>query len=412
MCFSPQNSKYQKDFFKLYCNKKIKENLLKAQIYLISNKELISRNHEKIKNIKKNTFLDSDKDNNIKGSLLQNTPKILNNSCLNNLQNKNMSININNYKNKEKNLISSYSFHGRAFLALKNSNNNENNNNKCFNNNSKIKQLKDNLNKIQQNENNFSLNIKSILIGSSKNSNKNRSCINFYKKNSKEKKTSGNTRNNANKKNNYKKIGKFPLSPYNENFNSFLLHTTRQKSICFSSTPSINSSYTNIISNINNNISDKIEIKKKLEKYVPKEKEYKKKKVIKNNEKKMNDNDLFKKKLKKTFFDYINRDINKSKEKRNESINLFNKLYEQLTKKAFSDLKPLFKMKSKKSSSHSNKNNTKYNYNNKNDLIRNNNVVTSGSINNSFQDEMYAEEIHFKSVKYYHELKNSERFCD
>ncbi len=415
MCFSPRDSKNQKDFFKIYYNKKIKENLNKAQIYLISHKELISRNYEKIKNNKKNTYRDSDKDNNKIGTLLQNSPKILNNSCLNSSQNKNISLSINNYKNKNNNLISSYSFHRGAFFPLNNTSNKENNNNKCFNSNSKTKKLKNNsnnLNKIQQN-NNSSLNIKniSVLLGN----NKNKSCINFNKKNSKEKNISGNTRNNINKNNNnFKKINKFPISPYNANINSLLSNTTRQKSIFFSSSSSIksiNSSYTNFISNLNNNISERIKNKKTFKKCISKDKENTKKNVIKNNEK-MNENISFKKKLKKTFFDYISKDINKSKEKRNESINLFKKLCDQIGKEGFSDLNPFFKIKTKKSSRHSNKDIIKYNYNkkNKDDIIRNNNIATSGSINNSIHDDIYAEEIHFKAVKYLQEIKNNEDF--
>ena len=81
---------------------------------------------------------------------------------------------------------------------------------------------------------------------------------------------------------------------------------------------------------------------------------------------------------------------------------------------AFKEMKPLFKMKSKRSSSYLNLNIFKYNYNNKNqiNLINNNDVATSGSINYSFQEELSSEEIHFKAVKYYQEIKKENNVID
>lgn len=416
MCFSSQK-KYEKDFFKIYYNKKLKENLSKAQLYLISNKELISRNYEKLKNIKKNTFHnDNNKDNNKIEKLFQKTPKLLNNSCLNNSKAKNLSIN--NYNSNENKLVSSYSFHGNSFSPINDSKNNykNNNNNKYFNTNSKIKKLKNNLNNLNKiQKNNSSLNMKNIsIINKNNRNNKTNSYNNLNKKINRDKTPSGITRNNINKKNNFKKITKFPLSPGVSKRKSLNLNiTTRQKSIRFSRSPSINSSTSNMNSNINNNMSHRNDINNNIENYFSKNKKCKNRSCVKYNQNN-NDNSLFKNKLKKTFFDYINKDINKSKEKKNESINLFNKLYDKLTKKAFKEIKPLFKMKSKRSSSYSNLNIFKYNYNNKNhiNLINNNDVATSGSINYSFQEELSSEEIHFKAVKYYQEIKKEKSFID
>ena len=109
MCFSSKMLKYQKDFFKLYNDKKIKDNLSKAQIYLESNKELISRNYEKLQGFKKNSFQkEINKNNNLISILFQKHPKLLNKTHLNHTNNKNSSIN--NYNSKDNKLISSYSF--------------------------------------------------------------------------------------------------------------------------------------------------------------------------------------------------------------------------------------------------------------------------------------------------------------
>ena len=100
MCFSPKISKYQKYFFKLFNDKKLKDNLSKAQIYLASNKELISRNYEKLKNIKKTVFDKEINKNNELGILFQKNPKLLNKTYLNYSNNKTSSINNNSNKIK------------------------------------------------------------------------------------------------------------------------------------------------------------------------------------------------------------------------------------------------------------------------------------------------------------------------
>ena len=142
---------------------------------------------------------------------------------------------------------------------------------------------------------------------------------------------------------------------------------------------------------------------------------FKNNKKNKINKKKINEKVLFNNKLKKTFFNYINKDISKSKERKNDSLSLFEQLYKKLSLKSFNQINPLiFKIKSKRSASYSNLNIPIRYDNNKNikSLINSNDVATSGSAKLSFQEENTSEEIHFKAVKYYQEIKKESQCYD
>ena len=417
MCFSSKMLKYQKDFFKLYNDKKLKDNLSKAQKYLESNKELISRNYEKLRGFKKNSFQkEINKNNNLIGILFQKHPKLLNKTHLNHSNNKNSSIN--NYSNsKENKLISSYSFISNS--QTPNDNTKKNKNNSIFTNtniiNKKMKSkniTNDSTNKNKINNSISLLNIKNIndinnKIGKTK----------FYaelnKIFNKNKKNIGVTRNNINKINFMKKITKYPLSPNISKIkNANLNMTSRQKTKPFSRSPSMSSS----LSNNNINLSDKFEINENTNNIISKNRN--------NNSKKKNvnkyaDNNLFKNKLKKVSIDNIYKDNSKSKEKKNDSMSLFDKLYEKIALKSFKEIKPLvFMMKSKRASSYSNINYIRYdkNYNYKNKikkaLINSNDMLTSGSINCCIQNELSSEEIHFKAVKFYQDIKKDSEILD
>ena len=100
-------------------------------------------------------------------------------------------------------------------------------------------------------------------------------------------------------------------------------------------------------------------------------------------------------------------------------MSLFGKLYEKIALKSFKEIKPLvFMMKSKRASSYSNINYIRYdkNYNYKNKikkaLINSNDMLTSGSINCSIQNELSSEEIHFKAVKLYQDIKKDSEILD
>ena len=413
MCLSPQTQKFQKDFLKLYNDKNIKQNLSKAQIYLISNKELLSRNYEKFKSMKKNSFQKDKNNNNNIGIILQINKNLLSKSYLNNSKNKNRSIK--NCNSKEKEFISSYSFHDNE-LSPKNNftkfkKNPIFNSEHIFNQNlSKIKSqdnIKVNINKKKINYSNSMLNIKNI----TKDKNGiNKFCVNLNKIINKN--NQRNTKNNLNR--NFKKIVKYPLSPNFSKIKSINLSlTTRQKTPNFSRSLSINSSSSNA-NNITKNLSDKIEINKYIEKYYN-NKKYKNNNKNKIDKKKINEKVLFNNKLKKTFFNYINKNISKSKERKNDSLSLFEQLYKKLSLKSFNQINPLiFKIKSKRSASYSNLNIPIRYDNNKNikSLINSNDVATSGSANLSFQEENISEEIHFKAVKYYQEIKKENQCYD
>ena len=415
MCFSSKMTKYQKDFFKLYNEKKLKDNLSKAQIYLESNKELISRNYEKLQGFKKNSFQkEINKNSNLIGILFQKHPKLLNRTHLNLSNNKNFSVN--NYNSKDNKLISSYSFISNS--PTPNENTKKNKNNSMFTNtniiNKKMKSknpTNDNINKNKFNNSISLLNIKNIndinnKIGKTK----------FYADLNKllnKNKNNIVTRNNINKINFMKKITKYPLSPNISKIkNAHLNMTSRQKTKPFSRSPSMSSS----LSNNNINLSDKFEINEIANYNISKNRNNNSKKK---NGKKQADNNIFKNKLKKVSIDNIYKDISTSKEKKNDSKSLFGKLYEKIALKSFKEIKPLvFMMKSKRASSYSNINYIKYdkNYNYKNKikkaLINSNDMLTSGSINCSIQNELSSEEIHFKAVKLYQDIKKDSEILD
>ena len=415
MCFSSKMTKYQKDFFKLYNEKKLKDNLSKAQIYLESNKELISRNYEKLQGFKKNSFQkEINKNSNLIGILFQKHPKLLNKTHLNLSNNKNFSVN--NYNSKDNKLISSYSFISNS--PTPNENTKKNKNNSMFTNtniiNKKMKSknpTNDNINKNKFNNSISLLNIKNIndinnKIGKTK----------FYADLNKllnKNKNNIVTRNNINKINFMKKITKYPLSPNISKIkNAHLNMTSRQKTKPFSRSPSMSSS----LSNNNINLSDKFEINEIANYNISKNRNNNSKKK---NGKKQADNNIFKNKLKKVSIDNIYKDISTSKEKKNDSKSLFGKLYEKIALKSFKEIKPLvFMMKSKRASSYSNINYIKYdkNYNYKNKikkaLINSNDMLTSGSINCSIQNELSSEEIHFKAVKFYQDIKKDSAILD
>ena len=402
MCFSPQKQKYKNDILKLYNNKKLKDNLNKAQFYLISNKHLISRNYEKLKNIKKYSFF---KDDNEIGLFLKTNQKILNQSFFN----KNKNFATNTYKLADKNLISSYSFQ-RNILSPNNISKNEKNNTNIFKilNDKKYKKIGkkiDNINKTKFNKSNSVLNFKNININH-RTHNKNKFCLDFNKIINKIKNKSGITRNKIKKKN-YNKTSKFYFSTGVLGINSLNLNlTTRTKTKCFSHSPSFNISSSS--GNLNLSENTKINKNKKIGNYSSEKNKYNNKN---RNISKNKDSILFKNKLKKTFFKYINVDLSKSKDKKNDSLSLFDKLYSKLTEKSLYPF--LFKMKSKRSSSYMNilkydKKNNKL----KNDLINSNDIATSGSINITLHDELSCEEIHFKAVKYYQEIKKNSLFLE
>ena len=391
MCFSPPQ-KFQKYFLKYYNDdKNIKHKLSKAQIYIKSNKELISRNYEKLK-YKDNSFQkEKNKINNNIGIILLNNNQLLNKSNLNNSKINNPSKSNINYNLKEKKLISNYSFKDNSLSPKNNYNNFKNNSffniGNSFKNISKIKSENniEKMNKKKINKTNSLLNIKNI---SKDNNNINKFCLNLNNK-----KNNKITRNHKNK--NIKKITKFPLSPNFSKIKSIYLSlTTRQKTPNFTKSLSINYS-SNSVNNITKIISDKNEKKKNIPNDYLNDKNNKnkdnKKDLIKNNDKKINDNILFRNKLKKAFFKYINKDISETKDKKKDSMNLFSKLY--------------MKMKSKRSSSCSNMNIPRSTNKNISYMINSNDMASSGSMNFSFQEEMTSEEIHFKSVKLYQALK-------
>ena len=407
MCFSPQKKNYQNNILKLYNDKKLKDNLTKVEILLLSNKHLISRNYEKLK---KNSFYkDTNKDNNKIGLFFQTNQKILNQSFFN----KNKNSLTNNYKLADKKLICSYSFRKKILSPNNISKGIKKDSNYFYDNLSdkiskQINSKKDNINKNKTNKRNSVLNIKNINVNHKTNNNNKydlglNKIINIIKNNS------GNTRNNI-KKNSHNNNQKFSFSPGVSRINSLNLNlTTRTKSRYFSHSPSINLSS----SNANMNLSDNMRVCKKTAIFSSENKKYNNKN---RNITKYNDIILFKNKLKKSFFKYINIDLSKSKEKKKESLSLFDKLYAKLTEKSLKQINPfLFKKKSKRSSSYSNFNIIKYNNKNnkiENDIINSNEIATSGSINFTSQDELSSEEIHFKAIKYYQEIKKNCEFFE
>ena len=322
----------------------------KDQLYLLSNKDFISRNYQKLQQIKENTSKTklkfSSYNNNINLSFKKKTPNKSNKRMV--IQND--LINFNSYKSK--NIIGN------------------NKNNKLFfslplgNENNEIKKL----NKARSLSNIRNINIVA----------KNNKSENKYKL--------IDINNNISKIRNNKKITKH--NEFSKIRKIYLNITTKHKSVNFSRNSSINSSQSK------NNFNKTKEMNKKI------------------NKEKKNDFLLIRNGLKKFFFNkYINNRLNKSnsREKRNRSLNLFNDLYDKIIQKSkeknrlFLRLKKYNKSKDFSFSYHK-KRNTKKNISSKdyNDLI------TSGSIDQTSEEnylEINPEEIHFKAVKYYQEIK-------
>ena len=322
----------------------------KDQLYLLSNKDFISRNYQKLQQIKENTSKTklkfSSYNNNINLSFKIKTPNKSNKRMV--IQND--LINFNSYKSK--NIIGN------------------NKNNKLFfslplgNENNEIKKL----NKARSLSNIRNINIVA----------KNNKSENKYKL--------IDINNNISKIRNNKKITKH--NEFSKIRKIYLNITTKHKSVNFSRNSSINSSQSK------NNFNKTKEMNKKI------------------NKEKKNDFLLIRNGLKKFFFNkYINNRLNKSnsREKRNRSLNLFNDLYDKIIQKSkeknrlFLRLKKYNKSKDFSFSYHK-KRNTKKNISSKdyNDLI------TSGSIDQTSEEnylEINPEEIHFKAVKYYQEIK-------
>ena len=376
MRFSQKNLK--KNTLKLSNEKSIKNKIFtdKDQLYLISNKEFISRNYKKLLKIRENTsksrlqFL-IEKEQNL--SLKIKTPnhfdrKLLIQKDLMNLDSQKKN---NNNRNK---IFYSLSMYNEAKKELYNKNINEEiyaynerkNSIKKFN---KAKSL-DNL----RNEN---------LIKSSKKAQYNHLIIDFNKMVRKE---------NKNKIKNKRKNNKYPLS--NDFFTIKMLYlniNTKHKSFNFSKNYSDNSSKSKKMS-----VNQSKELGKKL-----------------NKEKVEANNLLIIKKLKNLFNNTNkNQRLNKSnnKYKKKKPLYLFNDIYNKIIKKPkeknliFLRLKKLNKSKNNSFSRNKNKKSSSK------DL---NNLMTSGSISEDAQKyedkkiEFNPEEIHFLSIKYIQEIKKN-----
>ena len=321
----------------------------KDQLYLLSNKDFISRNYQKLQQIKENTSktkLKFSSYNNINLSFKIKTPNKSNKRMV--IQND--LINFNSYKSK--NIIGNNK-NKKLFFSLP-----------LGNENNEIKKL----NKARSLSNIRNINIVA----------KNNKSENKYKL--------IDINNNISKIRNNKKITKHPLLNEFSKIKKINLNiTTKHKSVNFS----------------RNSSQSKNNFNKTKEMY----------KII--NKEKKNDFLLIRNGLKKFFFNkYINNRLNKSnsREKRNRSLNLFNDLYDKIIQKSkeknrlFLRLKKYNKSKDFSFSYHKNRNTKKYNISSKDY----NDLMTSGSIDQKSEDnylEINPEEIHFKAVKYYQEIK-------
>ena len=333
-------------------NDKFKELLTKDQIFLLLHKDSSTKNIRNIKNVKKNSFyVDKAK---------AKSPKALNSQYLNdNLFKRN--------KTKKPNdigLMSSYSFYKGSFSQ-------KNNRTKY----TKNKSLYDGStgNKMNSTKNNFTNITNSLMeikylspkINKNNQHKKDEQKYFVFTNKMKPKNNSGRNKNTKNKQNNQN-------NPNSLNVNSV------------------------------KNISKKSANKQSLDRKVF---EYFEKKLIKNEEKV---GKLFKNKLNKNYFIYINKLINKSKER--GSMSLIDKLYTKLTQKSIGDINSTKEQSIKKSLSYpyfyifqnyyNNNNNDIKNY-----LISENDLMTSWSLNDSVQEDLGAEEVHFLSVKYCQEIK-------
>ena len=370
MCFSEKRNK--KNTFKLCSEKNLKNKIFtdKDQIYLISNKEFISRNYKKLQKIKENTsksklqFLMEKEQN---SSLKIKSPKKFDRKLLiqKNLLHFNSTKSNNIHTNKNFYSLSMYNETKKELYQ------------KYIND--EIYAYKDIERNLKKFSNSKSLINKSYIdiIQNNKTIKKKHRIIDFNKVISKE---------NDNRNKNKRKINEPLLS--NDFLKIRMLNlnkTTNHKSANYSKNSFINSSNSK---KINENQSKEIECKIK-------------------NEKKKRTNLLIMNKLKKIFNNCpINKRLNKtnSKYKKRKSLYFFNDIYDKIKEK-----NPIFLklQKIKKSKDFSFVGNRKKNTASK-DV---NNLMTSGSISEDDQKfeekklEFNPEEIHFLAIKYIHEIK-------
>ena len=377
MCFSQKNLK--KNTLKLSSEKSIKNKIFtdKDQLYLISNKEFISRNYKKLQKIRENTsksklqFL-MEKEQNL--SLKIKTPNHFDRKLL--IQKDLM--NFNSTKNKNNNSKNKIYYSLSGYNASKN---------ELYK-----KYINDGINTYKERENyikkyNKAKSLDNLryanLIKNNKKHYYNPLLFDFNKMIRKESK---------NKNKNKRKNNKYPLS--NDFFKIKMLYlnmTTKHKSVNFSKNSFDNSSKSKIMS-----ANQSKERGKKL-----------------NIEKLEGNNLLIIKKFKNLFYsNNKNKRLNKSnsKQKKKKSLNFFNDIYNKIIKKSteknliFLRLKQL--NKSKNSSFLKNKNKTT----SSKDV---NSLMTSGSISEDEQKyeekklEINPEEIHFLSIKYIQEIKKN-----
>ena len=354
MCFS---QKKQKNILKLsenYNSNPLKQTFFNVQINLISNKDFISRNYDKLQRLKENSskskiLFSLDKKSQL--SLKIKTPN-------------NIDFNINNINNI-----------------------NQNNNNNDTSKNLFSLSMNNDSSKKKLNKANSLINLRNInIINNNINNN------NIYNNNS--------NNNNNDIINDIKKITKHPLLDNNG--------LSKIKSLYLN----LNDT-TKPFNNNNNKLFDSFNITK----------------IKTHKNKDNNDNNNNKNELKKFFFEYYNNDnISYKSNGRNtkkKSLNLFNELYKKIIYKSNhknkNKNKILPSLKKTDKTSSSNDINMKKNfsfYKMKNILFENkgaNALMTSGSFNDSFGEDnldLNAEEIHFKAVKYYQDIKNSEKLID
>ena len=370
MCFSEKRNK--KNTFKLSIEKNLKNKIFsdKDQIYLISNKEFISRNYKKLQKIKENTsksklhiLMEKEENSSLKIKspnkfdrklLIQKSLLHFNSTKSNNIHTNKNFYSLSMYNETKKELYQKYI-------------------------NDEIYAYKDIERNLKKFSNSKSLINKSYIdiIQNNKTIKKKHRIIDFNKVISKE-----NDIINKNKR----KINEPYLS--NDFLKIRMLNinkTTNHKSGNYSKNSFVNSSNSK---KINTNQSKEIDCKVK-------------------NEKKKGTNLLIMNKLKKIFNNCpINKRLNKtnSKYKKRKSLYFFNDIYDKIKEKNLLFLKLKKVKKSKDFSFIGNKNK---NISSK-DLY---NLMTSGSISEDEQKlgetklEFNPEEIHFLAIKYIHEIK-------
>ena len=376
MSFSQKT--HQKNALKLNPEQDLKSKIFtfKDQLYLLSNKDFISRNYKKLKKIKENTSKSKlrfsiDKKNDL--SLKIKNPNQFDKKML--IQNDLTNLNSSKFINRNKNNL---------FFSL--SMNNEPNNigNKKYIKDQiyTYKEIKNETKKL--NKAKSLINIRNINILTKKKKSENSNNKYQFDINKIIHKENNIINKDINKIKHNRKIAKYPLSNHFSKIKMLYLNvTTRHKSVNFSRNSSINSTHYKKI-NVNKN---------------------------KNNQKKKESNLLVKNELKKIFFaNYINKKLNRStsKGKKIKSLNLFNELYNKIIQKPKDKKRLLLRLKK------ANKSNDYSFFHHKNlnlSKLEVNDLMTSGSI---FEDdlkdeenylELNPEEIHFKAVKYYQEIQ-------